>query len=51
MIYFSLGRPIGVGTSEADPTGPFSARKEVDLHFIRVGEERYEIPDAVVLGG
>lgn len=29
----------------------FSARKESDLHLIRVGPERYEIPDAVTLGG
>ena len=27
------------------------ATKENDLHLIRVGNERYEIPDAVVLGG
>ncbi len=29
----------------------FCTRKENDLHLIRVGNERYEIPDAVVLGG
>jgi hypothetical protein len=27
-----------------------SAPKEADLHMIRVGVERYEIPDSVVLG-
>ena len=50
-LYFSLGRPIGLGTSEADPTGEFSARREGDLHLIHVGAERYEVPDAAVLGG
>jgi hypothetical protein len=29
----------------------FRASKESDLHLIRVGNERCEIPDAVVLGG
>ncbi len=50
-IFFRMGRPIGTDTSEADGRGPFRATKEADLHRIEVGEERYEIPDAVVLGG
>jgi hypothetical protein len=49
-IFFRMGIPIGADTSEADP-GEFSASRESDLHLIRVGTERYEIPDAVVLGG
>jgi hypothetical protein len=50
-IYFRMGRPIGAATSEADNPGRFSARSEAGLHFIRIGEERYEIWDAIVLGG
>ena len=49
-IFFRLGVPIGAGTSEAD-YGDFQARREGDLHLIRVGGERYEIPEAVVFGG
>ena len=49
-VFFRMGRPIGADTSEAD-SGAFSATREDDLHFIRVGQERYEIPDAVPLGG
>ena len=49
-IFFRMGRPIGADTSEADP-GEFRATREADLNLIRVGDERYEIPDAVVLGG
>ncbi len=49
-IFFRMGRPIGADTSEADP-GVFRATREGDLNVIRVGHERYEIPDAVVLGG
>lgn len=50
-IYFRMGRPIGADTSQADGYGEFRARREGDLHFIRVGAERYEIPEAVIFGG
>jgi len=29
----------------------FSATKEADLHKIQAGNERYEIPEAVIYGG
>jgi hypothetical protein len=51
IIYFRMGRAIGAGTSEAEGNFDFHATKEDDLHRIRIGTERYEIPDAVVLGG
>jgi hypothetical protein len=50
MIYFRMGRPIGADTSQADGYPQFRATRESDLHLIRVGNERYEIPDVVVLG-
>jgi hypothetical protein len=50
-IFFRIGRPIGADTSEADGYPKFSATKENDLHLIRMGTERYEIPDAAILGG
>jgi hypothetical protein len=50
-IYFRLGTPIGAGASEADGSPAFRATKESDLNVVRIGGERYEIPDAVVLGG
>jgi hypothetical protein len=50
-IFFRMGKPIGVSTSQADGYPKFRATKEGDLHLIRIGKERYEIPDAVVLGG
>ncbi len=50
-IYFRMGRPIGADTSQADGYPEFRATKQSDLHLIRIGNERYEIPDAVVLGG
>jgi heat shock protein HslJ len=50
-IFFRMGKPIGADTSEADGYPEFRATKKNDLHIIRIGDERYEIPDAVILGG
>lgn len=50
-IFFRLGKPIGADTSEAGGHPAFSATKEADLNLIRVGAERYEVPEAIVLGG
>ena len=51
IIFFRMGRPIGADTSQADGYPEFRATKEGDLNLIHIGDERYEIPDAVVLGG
>lgn len=48
VIYFSMGIPIG---SDDNTGAKFKASRENDLHFISIGSERYEIPDAVILGG
>jgi heat shock protein HslJ len=50
-IFFQLGIPTGADSSEADGFHDFSADKQGDLNRVFVGPERYEIPDAVVLGG
>jgi hypothetical protein len=46
-----MGKPIGADSSQAEGYAKFQARKEKDLHIIRVGSERYEVPDAVIFGG
>jgi hypothetical protein len=50
-IYFRMGIPVGADTSQADGYPEFRASRENDLHLVRVGDERYEIADAAVLGG
>lgn len=50
-IFFRMGKPIGADTSQADGYPEFRATRESVLNLIRIGDERYEIPDAVVLGG
>lgn len=49
-IFFENGNATGADTNEADP-GEFAARKQNDLSIVLVGEERYEVPDAVIFGG
>jgi heat shock protein HslJ len=50
-VFFRLGIAVGADTSQAEGYPEFKATKENDLHLIRVGDERYEIPDSVPLGG
>lgn len=49
-IFFTNGKATGYDQSQAD-RGRFSATKQGDLNIIRIGQERYEIPDAVIFGG
>lgn len=51
VIFFEQGKPVGADLSQADGKATLRATKESDLHMIRIGDERYEIPDAVVFGG
>ena len=46
QILFEGGRPVATNIDAA-----LSFEKEADLHLVRIGDERYEIPDAVVFGG
>jgi hypothetical protein len=49
-IYFRMGRPIGADTSQADGYPELRATRDGDMHRIRIGDEHYEIADAIVLG-
>lgn len=51
MIYFDKGTPTGTDLSRADGSTIFRATRHSDLHLIQAGDERYEVPDAVVNGG
>lgn len=50
VIFFEKGQAIGADVSEADP-GEFSASREGDTTIVHIGTERFEIPDAVIMGG
>ncbi len=49
-IFFENGEAIGADVSEADP-GEFVSAREGDATIVTIGDERYEIPDAVLTGG
>ncbi len=49
-IYFENGKATGYDESQADRAS-FRASKEYDLYIVHIGDERYEIPDAVINGG
>jgi len=49
-IFFEKGKATGYDRSQAD-SGQFSAGKKGDATTVRIGDERYEIPDAVIFGG
>jgi hypothetical protein len=51
VVFFKAGKAIAADLSQADGDMSFSATKEADLHLIRAGNERYEIPEAVISGG
>jgi hypothetical protein len=51
VIFFKAGKAVSADLSQADGNMNFSASKEADLYMIRAGNERYEIPEAVIYGG
>ncbi len=52
IIFFQMGLPMGFNYSQAEgDMGEFEVDKDGDLNHVRIGDERYEIPDAVILGG
>lgn len=51
FIFFEKGKAIGADLSQADGNMTFRATKEADLYQINAGDERYEIPEAVIFGG
>ncbi len=50
-IFFERGKPTGADLSQADGNMAFRATKAANLYKIDAGNERYEIPEAVVFGG
>lgn len=51
FLTFVDGEFLSADTSQADGYPEYGATREGDLSLVFVGEERYEVPDAVVDGG
>ncbi|WP_108662950.1 DUF992 domain-containing protein [Acuticoccus kandeliae] len=50
VIFFEDGEAVGADASEADG-GAFSVVREEDISIVTVGDETYEIVDAIIFGG
>lgn len=50
-LFFRMGVATGADTAEAEGYRKFNVKRVEDNHLIRVGPERYKIPDAVIFGG
>ncbi len=50
-LFFVDGVFFNADTSRADGYPDYGATRQGDLFVVRVGEERYEVPEAVVFGG
>jgi hypothetical protein len=50
-LFFQNGDFVSADTSQADGYPEYGSEKTGDLYRIFVGEERYELPDAVIFGG
>ena len=50
-IFFEKGKAVSADLSQADGNMLFRATKRGDLYLIEAGDERYEVPEAVVFGG
>lgn len=51
IIFFEAGSPVTFDANEAEQDVNMTVRKELDLFMIRIGEQRFEIPEAVIFGG
>lgn len=51
VIFFEGGKPANYDKSEADGDAAMQVEQNADLFVIRIGDQRFEIPDAVINGG
>jgi hypothetical protein len=50
VIFFENGTPTSFDSSQADAGAQMRVGKDADLFQVRIGGERFEIPDVVLLG-
>jgi hypothetical protein len=51
VLFFQDGAFLSTDASEAAGGFDTSVTREADLNFLRIDDERYEIPDALIFGG
>jgi hypothetical protein len=51
VIFYENHTPMRYDQAEADGGARMTVRRQVDLFMVRIGEQRFEIPEAVMTGG
>lgn len=51
VIFFSKGAPSRYDESQADGGARMTVHREADLFRVRIGDQRFEIPEAIISGG
>ena len=51
VIFFRNGAPSRYDQSQADGGARMTVRREADLFRVRIGDQRFEIPEAALVGG
>lgn len=51
VLFFERATPMAFDQSEADGDADMTVTKEADLFLVRIGDQRFEIPEAVIVGG
>ena len=51
VLFFEDGAPVAFDRSEADGEAEMTVAKQADLFLVRIGDERFEIPEAAMSGG
>jgi hypothetical protein len=51
VIFFKHGTPARYDESQADGGARMTVRREADLFRVRIGDQRFEIPEAALVGG
>ena len=51
LVYFEKGEPVRSDRPQADGGGTLSFDRKADLFVLTIGDERFEIPEAVISGG
>ena len=51
VIFFESGKPASFDQSEADGGAKMLVEQNADLFMVKIGDQRFEFPDAVINGG
>ena len=51
MIFFEMNTPASFDKAQADGDAEMEVGSNADLYLVTIGNQRFEIPEAVMTGG